>query len=62
MVSCQCLRVAGRVYDCLLLAMDKDPHFLCSNYRGKECNMEDRCSGCHNWTDEMWTKVSECRS
>ena len=42
--------------------MDKDPHSLCTNCLRKECNIEDRCSDCHDWPDEMWNKVSACRT
>ena len=41
--------------------VDKDPHSLCTNCLRKECNIEDRCSNCHDWSDEMWNKVSTCR-
>ena len=34
----QCPGVAGKVCNCFLPAMDKDPNSLCTNCLGKECN------------------------
>ena len=39
---------------------DKDRHTLCNNCRGKSCSADDRCSHCHDWTDERWEKVIAC--
>ena len=30
--------------------------------RAKECNIDDRCSSCHDCDDEMWLQVSSYRS
>ena len=54
--------IAGSVCNRFLPAMEKDPHSLCSNCQGQECNVEGWSCDCCKWTDEMWTKVSEYRS
>ena len=56
-LPCQCPGTAGKVCTRFLPAKDKDPHLLCTNCRHKECNAEDLCGECHNWSDEMWIKV-----
>ena len=51
----QCSDVSGKV-DCFLPARDKDSHVLCINCCGKNYTADDRCTDCHNWTDEKWGK------
>ena len=39
--------------------MDKDPHSLCSGCIGKECSADDGCDECYEWSDDIWTKISD---
>ena len=59
---CKCSGTVGKVCSQFLPAKDKDPHLLSMNCRSKECIVDDCCGDCHNWSDEMWQKVSECHS
>ena len=51
----QCPGVAGKVCKYVLLYKDENPHSLCNYCRGEVCSVVDRC---HDWTDEMWSKVN----
>ena len=56
------MSVAYKAYYRFLPAVDKDPHLLCCNCKGKKCSMDDWCSDCHDCTDNMWMKVSAYRN
>ena len=45
---------------CSPLPSGSDPHLLCISCRGKKCNIDDRCSNCHDWNYEMWQVSSYC--
>ena len=45
----------------LLSSLGEDPHSLCMNCSGNECNSEDRCGDCYDWSNKMWNEVSVYR-
>ena len=55
----QCSGVPGKVCNLFLPAMGNDPHCLCTSYRGKTCDIEDRCEDCHDWFGEKCRCVGE---